>query len=83
MNVTIHTLLATALLVTAGAVHAAEGEYYQGASAGQPAMSDRVHTGSIAGEASAQRLAVGKASATINSGDYWEGANRPNSRDAR
>ena len=78
MNITIHTVVAAALFVTAGAAVASEGEFYQGASTEQPAISDRLHTGSTTGEASAQTRHAGKTSATVNSGDYWEGANRPN-----
>ncbi|WP_105431586.1 hypothetical protein [Neorhizobium sp. T6_25] len=77
MNTTIRTLLASAFLVTAGSALAADGEYYQGVSARQSVVTDNLHTGSVQGEVSASRL-VGQASAPVNSGDYWDGANRQN-----
>ncbi|WP_105431587.1 hypothetical protein [Neorhizobium sp. T6_25] len=78
MNTTIRTLLASAFLFTAGSALAADGEYYQGVSARQSVMTDNLHTGSVEGEVSAQRLLVDQASAPVNSGDYWDSANRQN-----
>ncbi|MCQ1835928.1 hypothetical protein [Neorhizobium galegae] len=71
----ISSAIAAALIASASFATAAlaEGDYYQGAQKNAPAASatvDRISTGSI-GEND-------KLQADVNSGDYFDGANRPN-----
>ncbi|PXA83015.1 hypothetical protein DMC25_18575 [Caulobacter sp. D4A] len=76
----ISSAIATALIASAsfGSAALAEGDYYQGIQKNAPAASatvDRTSTGSIG-----QTTDVRKANipAEVNSGDYFDGANRPN-----
>lgn len=71
----------TASVALGSAAHAA-GDYYQGASKDRPLAVDRTSTGSIGSE---HRFSVGNEgrrdnnwSVTVNRGDYYDGANRPN-----
>lgn len=63
-------LVATTL--SAGVAPAAEGEYYEGASKRTVRNIDAVATGSIGNARSSSEVR------SINSGDYYSGANRPN-----
>ncbi|MBP2558053.1 hypothetical protein J2T08_004781 [Neorhizobium galegae] len=71
----ISSAIAAALIASAsfGSAALAEGDYYQGAQKNAPAASatvDHISTGSIGQN--------GKLQADVNSGDYFDGANRPN-----
>ena len=71
----ISSAIAAALIASASFASAAlaEGDYYQGVQKDAPAASvtvDRISTGSIGQN--------DKLQADVNSGDYFNGANRPN-----
>ncbi|WP_105435443.1 hypothetical protein [Neorhizobium tomejilense] len=68
----ITSAIAAALIASASfaSVALAEGDYYEGASKASAAV-DHVQTGSIGQKVDAQK-------ADVNSGDYFDGANRPN-----
>ena len=71
----ISSAIAAALIASAslGSTALAEGDYYQGVQKNAPAASvtvDRISTGSIGQN--------DKLQADVNSGDYFDGANRPN-----
>ncbi|KAB1087619.1 hypothetical protein F4V91_14990 [Neorhizobium galegae] len=71
----ISAAIAAALIASAslGSAALAEGDYYQGVQKNAPATSatvDRISTGSIGRNEKLQ--------ADVNSGDYFDGANRPN-----
>jgi hypothetical protein len=72
---TITSTLAAALIASASFAGAAlaDGDYYEGVSKA-PAV-DHIQTGSIAqhGQQNAQAVP-----ASVNQGDYYDGANRPN-----
>ncbi len=59
--------------VAFGSAAFAAGDYYEGVSKDRPAVVDTINTGSIGFEAH-----VNQQIASVNSGDYYEGANRPN-----
>jgi len=73
---TISSIAALALFALAsGQASAAEGEYYESVSQNRTGMGiDRNHTASI-GAASASHQAPMQ---TVNSGDYYDGIQRPN-----
>lgn len=71
----ISSAIAAALIASAslGSAALAEGNYYQGVQKNAPTASvtvDRISTGSIGQN--------DKLQADVNSGDYFDGANRPN-----
>lgn len=71
----ISSAIAAALIASAslGSAAFAEGDYYQGVQKNAPTASvtvDRISTGSIGPN--------DKLQADVNSGDYFDGANRPN-----
>ncbi|WP_117191656.1 hypothetical protein [Rhizobium terrae] len=70
----ITSAIAAAFIASAsfGSVALAEGDYYDGVSKAGTAV-DNVQTASIGQKADAQKL-----QSDINSGDYFNGANRPN-----
>ncbi|MDR6816748.1 hypothetical protein J2X76_001921 [Neorhizobium sp. 2083] len=76
----ISSAIAAALIASAsfGSAALAEGDYYQGIQKNAPAASaavDRTSTGSIGQTADARKANI---QADVNSGDYFDGANRPN-----
>jgi len=76
----ISSAIAAALIASAsfGSAALAEGDYYQGIQKNAPAASaavDRTSTGSIGQKADARKADI---QAGVNSGDYFDGANRPN-----
>jgi len=72
----ISSAIAVALIASASFASAAlaEGDYYEGASKASAAV-DQVQTGSIGQKADARKADI---QAGVNSGDYFDGANRPN-----
>ncbi|EUB96738.1 hypothetical protein PMI07_001072 [Rhizobium sp. CF080] len=58
----------------AGAALAAEGDYFEGVSKASTTI-DQVQTGSIGQKVDARTANI---EADVNSGDYFDGANRPN-----
>ncbi|MBP2558054.1 hypothetical protein J2T08_004782 [Neorhizobium galegae] len=72
----ITSAIAAALIASASfaSVALAEGDYYDGASKASATV-DQVQTGSIGQKADAQKANI---QADANSGDYFDGANRPN-----
>lgn len=76
MNKTIISTLSAVMIasIAFGTAARAEGDYYEGASKNKSNAVDTINTASISlNSASADHQA-----ATINSGDYYDGANRPN-----
>jgi len=72
----ITSAIAAALIASASFATAAlaDGDYYEGASKAS-AIIDQVQTGSIGQKADTRTANV---QADVNSGDYFDGANRPN-----
>ncbi|CAN7422640.1 hypothetical protein [Neorhizobium sp. LjRoot104] len=72
----ISSAIAAALIASASfaSVALADGDYYEGASKASATI-DQVQTGSIGQKTDAQTAGV---QADVNSGDYFDGANRPN-----
>ncbi|MBP2558056.1 hypothetical protein J2T08_004784 [Neorhizobium galegae] len=72
----ITSAIAAALIASASfaSVALAEGDYYDGASKASATV-DQVQTGSIDRKAGAQKANI---QTEVNSGDYFDGANRPN-----
>jgi hypothetical protein len=72
----ITSAIAAALIASASfaSVALAEGDYYEGASKASATV-DHVQTGSIGQKADARKANI---QADVNSGDYFDGANRPN-----
>ena len=76
----ITSAIAAALIASVSFAGAAlaEGDYYQGVQKNAPAASaavDRTSTGSIGQTADVRKANI---QADVNSGDYFDGANRPN-----
>ncbi|CDZ40592.1 hypothetical protein NOJ28_10445 [Neorhizobium galegae] len=71
----ITSAIAAAFIASASFATAAlaEGDYYDGASKASATI-DQVQTGSIGQKADAQKANI---QADVNSGDYFNGANRP------
>jgi hypothetical protein len=71
----ITSAIAAALIASASfaSVALAEGDYYDGASKASATV-DQFQTGSIGQKADAQKANI---QADVNSGDYFDGANRP------
>ncbi|CDZ28223.1 hypothetical protein [Neorhizobium galegae] len=71
----ITSAIAAAFIASASFATAAlaEGDYYDGASKASATI-DQVQTGSIGQKADAQKANI---QADVNSGDYFDGANRP------
>jgi hypothetical protein len=71
----ITSAIAAALIASASfaSLALAEGDYYDGASKASAAV-DQVQTGSIGQKAGVEKANI---QADVNSGDYFDGANRP------
>ena len=78
---TIASTLAAALLASASFAGAAlaDGDYYDGVSKDRAALVDAAQTGSIRDGLSlgAQQFAQNDVASTVDNGDYYQGANRP------
>ena len=76
MTKSLTSTIAAALIASAafGGAALADGDFYTGASKEATNQLDRVHTSSIGDRSYADQQVIAQ---TVDNGDYYEGANRP------